>query len=137
MQKEKYITFFSNKRENVLDTCYILYAVAENSKTEIHTTGGEMYETRMPLAFADVEFWMTARVLCTDIKMRRMHRWAKYRRISQYSEYIVAPDTFSATVNGIPATISRNNPPYHPTLEVSLKLGGEALSEEEKVEIIE
>lgn len=50
-------------------------------------------------------------------------------------EYLVGPDTFSATVNGIPATISRNNPPYHPTVEVSLKLDGEALNEEEKVEL--
>lgn len=57
--------------------------------------------------------------------------------MSQYGEYIVGPDTFSATVNGIPATITRNNPPYHPTVEVSLKLEGEALSEEEKVEITE
>lgn len=57
--------------------------------------------------------------------------------MSQYGEYIVGPETFSATVNGIPATITRNNPPYHPTLEVSLKLEGEALSEEEKVEITE
>lgn len=57
--------------------------------------------------------------------------------MSQYGEYIVGPDTFSATVNGIPATIARNNPPYHPTVEVSLKLDGEVLSEEEKVEITE
>lgn len=57
--------------------------------------------------------------------------------MSQYGEYIVGPETFSATVNGIPATISRNNPPYHPTLEVSLKLEGELLTEEEKVKITE
>lgn len=57
--------------------------------------------------------------------------------MSQYGEYIVSPDTFSATVNGIPATITRNNPPYHPTVEVSLKLEGEALSEEEKIKITE
>lgn len=50
-------------------------------------------------------------------------------------EYLVGPDTFSATVNGIPATITRNNPPYFPTVEVSLTLPGEAITEEEKVEI--
>lgn len=50
-------------------------------------------------------------------------------------EYLVGPDTFSATVNGIPATVSRNSPPYYPTVEVSLKLAGEALSETEKAEV--
>lgn len=50
-------------------------------------------------------------------------------------EYLAGPDTFSATVNGIPATVSRNQAPYAPTVEVSLTLGGEAISAEEKAAI--
>ncbi len=49
MQKEKYITFYSKKKEVALDTESILYVTAENNKTNIHTTGGELYETRLTL----------------------------------------------------------------------------------------
>lgn len=49
-------------------------------------------------------------------------------------EYLVGPDTFSATVNGMTATVRRNGPPYYPTVEISLTLEGEALSDEEKAE---
>ncbi len=50
------------------------------------------------------------------------------------SEYLVGPDTFSATVNGSTATVSRNKPPYYPAVEISLTLEGEVLSETEKAE---
>lgn len=49
-------------------------------------------------------------------------------------EYLVGPDTFSATVNGMPAVVTRNNPPYHPSLEIGLTLEGSALSEDERSE---
>lgn len=49
MQKEKYITFFSNRREIVLNTNTILYVVTENNAINIHTTGGETYKARLPL----------------------------------------------------------------------------------------
>lgn len=49
-------------------------------------------------------------------------------------EYLVGPDTFSATVNGKTATVSRNAPPYSPSIEISLTLEGDALSETEKAE---
>lgn len=50
-------------------------------------------------------------------------------------DYLVGPDTFSATVNGIPATVTPNNPPYFPTLEVGLTLAGEAIDDAEKAEM--
>ncbi len=50
------------------------------------------------------------------------------------SDYVVGPDTFSATVNGVPATV-RTSAAYFPTLQVSLTIPGERLSEEEKAEL--
>lgn len=49
MQKEKYITFTSNKRKIVLNIGSILYAAMEGNKARIHICGGEVYETRMTL----------------------------------------------------------------------------------------
>ena len=49
MQKEKYITFISNKRKIVISIGTILYAVMEGNKAKIHICGGEVYETRMTL----------------------------------------------------------------------------------------
>lgn len=49
MQKEKYITFFSKRKEIVLNTDTILYAVTENNAINIYTTGGETYKTRLTI----------------------------------------------------------------------------------------
>ena len=49
MQKEKYITFISNKRKTVISIGTILYATMEGNKAKIHICGGEVYETRMTL----------------------------------------------------------------------------------------
>ena len=49
LQKEKYITFISNKRKIVISIGTILYAVMEENKAKIHICGGEVYETRMTL----------------------------------------------------------------------------------------
>lgn len=43
-------------------------------------------------------------------------------------------DTFSATVNGVPATV-RSGAPYFPTLQVSLTTAGERYTEEEKTQL--
>lgn len=50
------------------------------------------------------------------------------------SDYVVGPDTFSATVNGVPATV-RTSAAYFPTLQVSLTIPGQRLSETEKAEL--
>ena len=49
-------------------------------------------------------------------------------------ENLVSPDTFSATVNGVPATI-RTSGQYYPILQVSLTLEGDRYTAEEKAEI--
>lgn len=50
MQNEKYITFYRDKKENMLDKSTIIYAVTgEKHKTKIYTTGGEVYEVRITL----------------------------------------------------------------------------------------
>ena len=50
------------------------------------------------------------------------------------SDYVVGPDTFSATVNGVPATV-RTSAAYFPTLQVSLTIPGQRLSETEQAEL--
>lgn len=50
------------------------------------------------------------------------------------SGYLTSGDTFSATVNGIPATV-RSSAPYFPTLQVSLTTAGERYTEEEKTQL--
>ncbi len=50
------------------------------------------------------------------------------------SDYVVGPETFSATVNGVPATV-RTSAAFFPTLQVSLTIPGQRLSEEEKAEL--
>lgn len=55
-------------------------------------------------------------------------------KMSAAGEYLVGPDTFSATINGMPATVTRNGPPYYPSLEIGLTLEGEALTETQKQE---
>ena len=50
------------------------------------------------------------------------------------SDYVGGPDTFSATVNGVPATV-RTSAAYFPTLQVSLTIPGQRLSETEKAEL--
>lgn len=47
---------------------------------------------------------------------------------------LVFPDTFSATVNGQTATVSRNTSQYYPGLEVVLKLEGDVLTDAQKAE---
>lgn len=49
-------------------------------------------------------------------------------------ETVVTPETFSATVNGVTATVQRNGSTYYPEITVTLKLEGEALSATEKAE---
>lgn len=49
-------------------------------------------------------------------------------------ETVATPSTFSATVNGVAATVRNNTSTYYPTIEVTLKLEGEALSDTEKAE---
>ena len=50
MPNNKYITFFLNKKENMLDKSAIVYAEAgEKHKTKIHTSGGEIYDVRITL----------------------------------------------------------------------------------------
>lgn len=50
------------------------------------------------------------------------------------SDYLTSGDTFSATVNGVPATV-RSSAPYFPTLQVSLTTAGERYTEEEKTQL--
>ena len=57
---------------------------------------------------------------------------ANYKTVS--GEHVVGPDTFSATVNGVPATI-RTSAQYYPTLQVSLTIEGERYTQEEKAEL--
>ncbi len=57
---------------------------------------------------------------------------ANYTTVS--GDNVVTPDSFSATVNGVPATI-RTSAQYFPTIEVSLTIEGERYSEEEKKEL--
>ena len=47
---------------------------------------------------------------------------------------VVTADTFTATVNGQPAT-ARTSAPYFPTLQVSLTIEGERMSDTEKAEL--
>lgn len=49
-------------------------------------------------------------------------------------EYLVKPETFSATVNGFTATTVHYKPIYFPAVEISLTLDGEVLNETEKNE---
>ena len=57
---------------------------------------------------------------------------ANYKTVG--GEHVVGPDTFSATVNGVPATI-RTSAQYYPTLQVSLTIEGERYTQEEKAEL--
>ncbi len=57
---------------------------------------------------------------------------ANYKTVG--GENIVEGDTFSATVNGVRATI-RTSAQYYPTLQVRLTIAGERLSESEKAEL--
>ena len=47
---------------------------------------------------------------------------------------IVAPETFTATVNGVPATV-RTSAPYFPMLQVSLTIEGERMTDTERAEL--
>lgn len=58
---------------------------------------------------------------------------ANYTTLST-GEYGVLPETFSATINGTPATVQRNGSMYYPTINISLKLEGEVFSTEQKSE---
>lgn len=57
---------------------------------------------------------------------------ANYKTVG--GENVVGPDTFSATVNGVPATV-RTSAQYFPTLQVSLTIPGERYTAEEKSEL--
>lgn len=49
MRNEKYISFFSHRKKIILNIDTVLYAICDGCKTKIHTVGGDMYETRMPM----------------------------------------------------------------------------------------
>lgn len=49
-------------------------------------------------------------------------------------ETVAMPETFSATVNGVAATVRRNTSTYYPTIEVNLTLAGEVFNAEQKSE---
>lgn len=49
MQSEKYISFFSHRKKIILDINAILYATCDGYRMKIHTTGGEIYETRLKM----------------------------------------------------------------------------------------
>ena len=57
---------------------------------------------------------------------------ANYKTVG--GENLVGSDTFSATVNGVPATV-RTSAQYYPTLQVSLTIAGERYTEAEKSEL--
>ncbi|WP_295866353.1 S-layer homology domain-containing protein [uncultured Oscillibacter sp.] len=57
---------------------------------------------------------------------------ANYQTVS--GGYLVTADSFSATINGVPATV-RSSAPYFPTLQVSLTIPGERYTAEEKAEL--
>ena len=57
---------------------------------------------------------------------------ANYTTVS--GDNVVTPDSFSATVNGVPATV-RTSAQYFPTLQVSLTIPGERYTEDEKSEL--
>lgn len=49
MENEKYISFFSHKKKIIIDIAAICYAIQDGRKVRIHTLGGEIYETRLPI----------------------------------------------------------------------------------------
>lgn len=49
-------------------------------------------------------------------------------------ETVAMPETFSATVNGVAATVTRNTSAYYPEIQVNLKLEGEIFTAEQKSE---
>lgn len=49
MQETKYLIIISNRRKVVLGISTILYAVVRGKSTEIHVSGGKIYQTRMTL----------------------------------------------------------------------------------------
>ena len=55
-------------------------------------------------------------------------------KMSSDGQYLVGPDTISATVNGTAATVSRNKPPYFPEMQLNLKLAGDVFTVEQKAE---
>lgn len=48
-EQVRYLTFLSNKKEVIVNTSTILYAVTSGNGTEIHTSGGTVYNTRMKI----------------------------------------------------------------------------------------
>ena len=57
---------------------------------------------------------------------------ANYKMLE--GDTVVTSDTFSATVNGQPATV-RTSAPYFPTLQVSLTIEGERMTDTERAEL--
>lgn len=57
---------------------------------------------------------------------------ANYKMLE--GDTVVTADTFTATVNGQPAT-ARTSAPYFPTLQVSLKIEGERMTDTERAEL--
>ncbi len=49
MRNEKYISFFSHRKKIILNIDTVLYAICDGCRMKIHTTGGEIHETRMPM----------------------------------------------------------------------------------------
>ncbi len=58
---------------------------------------------------------------------------ANYKVLSS-GESVAMPETFSATVNGKSATVTRNTAAYYPEISVSLTLEGEVLNAKQKAE---
>ena len=56
MRDEKYITIISNRRKLVIGVSTILYVLKAQKNTEIHVSGGKVYETRVPLRELEEKF---------------------------------------------------------------------------------
>lgn len=52
--------------------------------------------------------------------------------MAETGEIVAIPEIFSATVNGVAATVRRNTSTYYPTIEVNLTLDGEVFNAEQK-----
>lgn len=55
MREQQFITIISNRREIVLSVSSILYVLKVEKLTEIHVSGGGVYETRTPLGRLEEE----------------------------------------------------------------------------------
>ena len=51
MQEEKIITIISNRKKIILSISTILYVFVQGKNTEVHVSGGKVYDTRMTLEY--------------------------------------------------------------------------------------